>query len=103
IEGFVVCGTTGESATLKLEEQMSVLDFVCKKVSGKIPLLFGSGTNSTAKTIELSRKACEYPIDGLLVVVPYYNKPNQEGLLAHFKTVADSVEKPIVLYNVPGR
>lgn len=103
IEGFVVCGTTGESATLSLEEQMSVLDFVCKKVDKKIPILFGSGTNSTAKTIELSKKASEYPIDGLLVVVPYYNKPNQEGLLAHFKAVADAVEKPVVLYNVPGR
>ncbi len=103
IQGFIVCGTTGESATLSSEEQLDVLDFVCKKVDKKIPILFGSGSNNTAKTITWSQKACEFPIDGLLVVVPYYNKPPQEGLVAHFKAVADNVEKPIVLYNVPGR
>lgn len=103
IQGFVVCGTTGESATLSEAEQLKILDFVCKKVNKKIPILFGSGSNNTEKTIELSKKACEYPIDGLLVVVPYYNKPPQEGLLAHFTKVADNVDKPIILYNVPGR
>lgn len=103
IQGLVVCGTTGESATLTEEEQFQVLDFVCKKVDKKIPVLFGSGSNNTAKTISMSQKACQYPIDGLLVVVPYYNKPPQEGLIAHFTAVADSVDKPIVLYNVPGR
>jgi 4-hydroxy-tetrahydrodipicolinate synthase len=103
IQGFVVCGTTGESATLTEEEQLQILDFVCKKVDKKVPILFGSGSNSTEKTIQLSQKACDYPIDGLLVVVPYYNKPPQEGLIAHFTKVADSVSKPVVLYNVPGR
>lgn len=103
IQGLVVCGTTGESATLTDEEQLKVLDFVCKKVDGQVPVLFGSGTNNTEKTIQWSQKACEYPIDGLLVVVPYYNKPPQEGLLAHFNKVADNVKKPVVLYNVPGR
>ncbi len=103
IQGFVVCGTTGESATLTPEEQLEVLDFVCKKVNKQVPILFGSGSNNTKKTVEWSKKACEYPIDGLLVVVPYYNKPPQPGLLAHFKKVADEVPKPVVLYNVPGR
>ena len=103
IQGLVVCGTTGESATLTEEEQFKVLDFVCKKVDKKVPLIFGSGSNNTAKTISLSKKACEYPIDGLLVVVPYYNKPPQEGMMAHFTAVADEVSKPVVLYNVPGR
>jgi len=103
IQGLVVCGTTGESATLSETEQFQVLDFVCKKVDKRVPILFGSGTNNTAKTIYLSQKACEYPIDGLLVVVPYYNKPPQEGLVAHFTEVANNVNKPVVLYNVPGR
>ncbi len=103
IQGFVVCGTTGESVTLTEEEQLQVLDFVCNKVKGKVPILFGSGSNNTDKTIKWSQKACNYPIDGLLVVVPYYNKPPQEGLLAHFKEIANNVDKPVVLYNVPGR
>ncbi len=103
IQGFVVNGTTGESVTLSEDEQFKVLDFVCKKVEKRIPILFGSGSNNTEKTIKLSKKACKYPIDGLLVVVPYYNKPPQEGLIAHFKKVADEVSKPVVLYNVPGR
>ena len=103
IQGFVVCGTTGESPTLSWEEKFQILDLVCQKLKGKQPLLFGSGTNDTHETIELSLEACERPIDGLLVVVPYYNNPPQEGLLAHFRKVADQVPKPILLYNVPGR
>ena len=103
IQGFVVCGTTAESPTLSEVEQLQILDFVCKQVQGRVPIIFGSGSNSTQKTIELSRKASRYPIDGLLVVVPYYNKPPQEGLIQHFETIASNVEKPVVLYNVPGR
>lgn len=103
VSGLVVCGTTGESVTLSEEEQLSILSFVCEKNRGRVKVLFGSGSNATAKTIALSKKANAYPIDGFLVVVPYYNKPPQEGLVAHFTAVADSVEKPVVLYNVPGR
>ena len=103
IQGFVVCGTTGESPTLSRKEQFEILKFVCDKVEKKVPILFGSGSNSTETTIETSQQACEYNIDGLLVVVPYYNKPPQPGLRAHFEKVADACEKPIVLYNVPGR
>jgi 4-hydroxy-tetrahydrodipicolinate synthase len=103
IEGFVVCGTTAESPTLSEDEQLQILDFVCNQVSGKVPVVFGSGSNSTAKTIALSQKAQTYPIDAFLVVVPYYNKPPQEGLILHFESVANSVEKPVILYNVPTR
>lgn len=103
IQGLVVNGTTAESVTLTEEEQFEILDFITKKVSGKVPIVFGSGSNNTEKTISLSKKACKYPIDALLVVVPYYNKPPQEGLIKHFTAVADSVDKPIILYNVPGR
>jgi len=103
IQGFVVCGTTAESPTLKEAEQLQILEFVCNKVKGQVPILFGSGSNCTQKTIELSHKASAFPIDGLLIVVPYYNKPPQEGLIQHFETIANNVEKPVVLYNVPGR
>ncbi len=103
VAGFVICGTTGESPTLEETEQLDILDFISKKVETGVPVLFGSGSHCTKKTIRLSQKACQYPIEALLVVVPYYNKPPQKGLLAHFKTVADNVEKPILLYNVPGR
>ena len=72
IQGFIVCGTTGESATMTEDEQFQVLKFVCDKVQNKVPIIFGSGSNNTEKTIQMSQKACEFPIDGLLVVVPYY-------------------------------
>lgn len=103
IAGFVVNGTTAESPTLTEEESFAVLDFVKTKTNGRAKIVFGSGSNSTAKTVQLSKKAQEAGVDGLLVVVPYYNKPPQEGLYQHFKTVAASVHVPIMLYNVPGR
>ena len=103
INGLVVCGTTAESPTLSDSEQFEILDYVCKVVDKRVPIVFGSGSNNTAATVEKSKKACEFPIDGLLVVVPYYNKPPQEGMVAHFTAVADNCSKPVILYNVPGR
>jgi len=103
IQGFVVCGTTAESPTLSNIEKLEILDFILAEVKGKVPIIFGSGSNCTRSTIELSLKACERDIDGLLVVAPYYNKPTQRGLIQHFTAVANNVSKPVVLYNVPGR
>ena len=103
IQGFVVCGTTGESPSLSKEEKLQILDFVLAENQGAVPVLFGSGSNCTRQTIELSLMAQSRNIQGLLVVVPYYNKPPQDGLMAHFQAVANSVDKPVVLYNVPGR
>jgi len=103
VEGFVVSGTTGESPTLTRDEKRQVLQFVQSEVGDQIPVMFGSGTNSTATTIELSKNAVEWGAQSLLVVVPYYNKPPQRGLVSHFAAIAASVKVPIMLYNVPGR
>lgn len=103
IEGFVVNGTTGESPTLTKEEKRKTLQFVLGEVAGEVPVMFGSGTNSTAETVELSRSAVDWGAKSLLVVVPYYNKPPQRGLVGHFTTIAKSVSVPIFLYNVPSR
>lgn len=103
IHGFVVNGTTAESPTLLREEAFDILKFVKEKVGKTAHVIFGSGTNSTASTIELSQQAEKNGAEGLLVVVPYYNKPPQKGLELHFKKVAESVSLPVMLYNVPGR
>ncbi len=100
---IVPCGTTGESATLDYEEHYRVIEITIKTVNKRIPVIAGTGANSTDETIMITRKAKELGADGALLVAPYYNKPTQEGLYRHYKAVAESVDIPIVLYNVPGR
>ena len=101
--GIVACGTTGESATLTHPEHDRVIELVVKYVGGRIPVIAGCGSNSTAEAIERTKFAKEIGADGALLVAPYYNKPTQEGLYQHFKSVADSSDIPNILYNVPGR
>lgn len=100
---IVVAATTGESPTLTEEERLDIIKFVVNEVRGRIPVIAGSGTNATTKTIVLTREAMAAGVDGCLIVTPYYNKPTQEGLYQHFKTVAKEVPLPIIVYNVPGR
>lgn len=103
VDFLVPCGTTGEAVTLTDEEYATVLTTVVTAADGRVPVIAGAGSNSTAKTIETARKAVEYGVDGVLIVGPYYNKPTQEGYYQHFRTVAEAVDTSIVMYNVPGR
>jgi 4-hydroxy-tetrahydrodipicolinate synthase len=100
---IVPCGTTGESATLSHEEHHRVVEFTVKTVNKRVPVVAGAGSNSTSETLELSQFAKKAGADGVLLITPYYNKPTQEGLYQHFKKVSESIDIPIVLYNVPGR
>ncbi len=100
---IVAVGTTGESATLPVDEHMEVLRQVIARVNGRIPVIAGSGANSTSEALELTAMAKEANADACLIVTPYYNKPSQEGLYQHYKLIADSVDIPQILYNVPGR
>lgn len=102
-DGLVIAGTTGESATLARDEHAALIRRAAELVRGRLPVIAGTGSNSTAQTIDLSLAVADAAIDGYLIVVPYYNKPVQEGLYRHFTAVADAVDKPLVLYNVPGR
>lgn len=102
-DAIVAVGTTGESATLDVAEHCAVIKRVIKQVAGRIPVIAGTGANSTAEAIELTQAAQEQGADGALLVTPYYNKPPQEGLYQHYKAVADAVAIPQILYNVPGR
>lgn len=102
-DAIIVCGTTGESATMSDEERKTTIKFVVDKVNKRIPVIAGSGSNNTAYSVELSKYCQEVGADGLLVVTPYYNKSTQDGLIKHFTTIAESVDLPIILYNVPGR
>jgi 4-hydroxy-tetrahydrodipicolinate synthase len=102
-DGLVPCGTTGEAVTMTEEEQLRVIEIVVDEVNHKIPVVAGTGTNNTAKTIKMTKAAKEIGADGALLVTPYYNKPTQQGLYLHFEAVARAVDLPIVLYNVPGR
>jgi 4-hydroxy-tetrahydrodipicolinate synthase len=102
-KAIVPCGTTGESATLDYKEHARVIEFTVKTVKGRVPVIAGTGANSTDETIMITREAKKAGADGALLVAPYYNKPTQEGLYRHYKKVAETVKMPIVLYNVPGR
>ena len=101
--GIVPCGTTGESATLSHEEHDRVIEQTVKFVNKRIPVIAGTGSNSTEETLRLTRQACEAGVDGVLVVCPYYNRPSQEGLYQHYKTIAEEFPIPIVVYNIPSR
>lgn len=103
IDALVVCGTTGESSTLTDAEHRDLIKFCVEKVAGRVPVIAGTGSNDTDYAIDLSKFACEVGVDALLQVTPYYNKTTQRGLIKHFFAVADAVNKPIILYNVPSR
>jgi len=101
--GIVPCGTTGESATLSHEEHERVIDITVETVGGRIPVIAGTGSNSTAEALRLTKHAKEAGADAVLLITPYYNKPTQEGMYRHFMTIADAVDIPMILYNVPSR
>jgi 4-hydroxy-tetrahydrodipicolinate synthase len=101
--GIVVAGSTGEGATLRDSELRELTERACEQAGGRIPIIVGAGTNSTAATVERVRWLSELPIDGLLLVTPAYNRPTQEGLYLHFAAAAEATRKPIILYNVPSR
>ncbi|MFZ2017949.1 MAG: 4-hydroxy-tetrahydrodipicolinate synthase [Methyloceanibacter sp.] len=101
--GLVPCGTTGESPTLTHEEHKQVIELCIETAAGRVPVIAGTGSNSTAEAIELTRHAKEAGADGALVVTPYYNKPTQEGLYLHYKAINDCADIPIIIYNIPGR
>lgn len=102
-DGLVIAGTTGEASTLTKTEHVEVIRVAAQRAGGRIPVIAGTGSNSTAQTIDLSRVVGELPVDGYLIVTPYYNKPTQEGLYRHFVAIADALDRPLILYNVPGR
>jgi len=102
-EGLVVCGTTGESPTLTDEEKLQLFSFVLEKARGRCKVIAGTGSNSTRHSIHLTKEAEKLGVDGALLVVPYYNKPNQEGLYQHFAAIAAETNLPLILYNVPSR
>lgn len=102
-DAILVAGTTGESPTLTHEEEMEILSTVQRAAENKVKIIFGAGSNSTQTAIEMSKKAEKEGVDAILSVVPYYNKPSQAGMIAHFSAVAEAVKLPIILYNIPGR
>jgi len=102
-DALVIMGTTGESVTLSFDEQLEVLKAVLEQVNGRIPVIAGNGSNSTADAVEKTKKLTQLPIAGFLTVTPYYNKPMQKGMIAHYQAVAAATDKPVILYNVPGR
>ncbi len=103
MNAIVICGTTGETATMTLEEQISVVDYGVKRVNKRIPVIVGVGSNCTETTLKTANEMEKLGVDALLIVNPYYNKSTQAGLVAHYTYIADNVNTPIILYNVPGR
>ena len=103
VAGIVPCGTTGESATLSWEEHNRVIDIVINEVNGRVKIIAGAGSNNTAESISAARHAQKAGADAILCITPYYNRPTQEGLFQHYKSIASNVDIPIVVYNVPGR
>ncbi|MGG0337581.1 4-hydroxy-tetrahydrodipicolinate synthase [Priestia aryabhattai] len=102
-DGLVVAGTTGESPTLTTEEKIELFKCVVKAAAGRVHVIAGTGSNNTQASISLTKLAEETGVDGIMLVAPYYNKPSQEGLYQHFKTIAESTSLPVMLYNIPGR
>ena len=102
-DAIICTGTTGESSTLTTDERLSVIQFVVERVNGRVPVIAGTGGNNTEEVVSNSKSAEAIGVDGLLIVTPYYNKTSQVGLVRHFFTVADAVETPIIVYNVPSR
>ena len=103
IDALVIAGTTGEGATLTYDEHQEVIRYSVERAAGRVPIIAGSGSNDTSRAVTLSRFSCDAGADALLVVTPYYNKATQKGLIAMYNTIADAVDKPIILYNVPSR
>lgn len=104
IDGLVPCGTTGEAATMSTDEQIETISICAEVADGRVPVVAGTGSNDTEKTVEMTRRVAEIDgVDAALVVTPYYNKPSQEGMYRHFRRVADRGDLPVVLYNVPSR
>lgn len=102
-DSLVIAGTTGESPTLSTEEKLALIKHTVKEVNGRIPVIAGTGSNNTSASIKLTKQAEESGVDAIMLVVPYYNKPSQEGLYQHFKAIAESTKLPVMLYNIPGR
>ncbi len=102
-DAIIICGTTGQDSTMPNEEQLASIDYTVNKVEGRIPVIAGTGSNETRHAVELSKRAEELGADGLLQVTPYYNKTTQKGLIAHFTEIANAVNIPVILYNVPSR
>ncbi|WP_352417914.1 4-hydroxy-tetrahydrodipicolinate synthase [Proteiniborus sp.] len=102
-DAIIICGTTGEASTMSDKERLKTIKFTVDKVNKRIPVIAGTGSNNTQHTIEMSKNAESAGVDGLLIVNPYYNKTTQRGLIAHYNTIADNVNIPIIVYNVPGR
>ena len=103
IDALLINGTTGESATLSKKEKQELISFAVREVGGRVPIIAGTGSNSTKKSVELSQFASDVGADAILVVTPYYNKASNEGLINHYEAIANAVDVPIILYNVPSR